>query len=241
MKFSSWLTNFATAIVIFANAAVSQEPIIDDRVIEITGHVYNPFATQLTGPLTPELGNNFTIAPGIGGIDPTNPSLGNVFIFAGTGEFVDAIMDGEADQIAEDFQNLFDGSIAANPIEVDEVLCVNGKDENSGRFIVTLTLSVNATTQDTTMFPLDPDGLTFDIDLDKNGSDETVVLEDTGLFLGTSAGGQGITFDAAAGVPVTQLALWELRGFDGELVDTDDDGVANGPFNITGFSAFNCP
>ena len=241
MKIMKLTAVLAVATFMLANIAVAQKPVVDKRVKEYSGTVHAGLATIAADPLTPVVGNPYTIAPGIGGLDPANPAAGDAFFLAGTGDFVDAIMDGEADQILEDFQNIFDAMIPANPIEADEMLCLIGKDAATGRNIVELTTSVNATTGDTTMFPLDPEGLTIAFDVDGDGTDENLVLEENGLFMGDNAGGNNIFFDSFAGTPVTQLALWELRGFDGELVDIDDDMVADGPFDITAFADFTDP
>ena len=91
-------------------------------------------------------------------------------------------------------------------------------------------------------FPLDPAGIGFALDLDGDGDatndplSQAVVM---GLFIGSSAGGVDVPFDiAAAGQPNVSSAIWSLLDIDGNDADIDNDGIADGPFDLSAFGVF---
>ena len=92
-------------------------------------------------------------------------------------------------------------------------------------------------------FPLDPAGLTFALDLDGDGdptNDPPSPAVAIGLFLGSSAGGNDIQFDPKTGVVGIINATWSLLDSSGNDADIDNDGVADGPFDLSGIAPMNC-
>ena len=92
-------------------------------------------------------------------------------------------------------------------------------------------------------FPMDPVGLTLPLDLDGDGdptNDPPSPAVNIGLFLGESAAGTSVQFDLEAGSVNVTSAIWSLLDSDGNEADIDNDGIADGPFDLSGFSAFAC-
>ena len=81
-------------------------------------------------------------------------------------------------------------------------------------------------------FPLDPIGLTVQIDLDRDGDPENDPPANSvrvGAFLGENAGGTPVQIGPPQ--PFAESVVWDLRDFHGEVVDLDRDGRPDGPFD----------
>ena len=194
-------------------------------------------------PRMPQLGEPYTIVPGLGGLAPDEPAAGSAF-FVGlqgtleTGLVEDAVLDGVAGVIGRDFADMVNPDSVPSDVITFERLFIRGEDPSTGRFIVELNLAIQATGE----FPLNPDGLPLrEIDIDGDGVDELIELTEIAIFVGAGVGGTPVAFDPKAGVPVVMAAFWDMLDFSGNFIfDFNGDGVGD-PADVTGFPEFNCP
>lgn len=223
----------------------AQIPMDLNRIQSLAAPVFSNALNRSPLPetTTPKLGEPYTIVPGLGGLAPDEPGAGSAFFVglqgtAETGLVEDSILDGALGVIGRDFADMVDPEATASDVVTFERLFVRGKDAATGRFVVELNLTIQATGD----FPLNPDGLPLQaIDIDGDGVDELIELTDIALFVGAGVGGTAITFDPEAGVPVVLAAFWDMIDFGGNFIfDFDGDGVGD-PADITGFPEFNCP
>ena len=191
--------------------------------------------------LTPVSGTQFTILPGIGGIDPDDPQAGSAFFIGlqgtkDTGATEDAVLNGIAEVIGQDLASEIGGE--SMDVISNERLILRGQDPASGRFIVELVLTIQVTGD----FPLNPDNLPPQkFDANSDGDLECIDITEIGIFIGTGSGGTPVMFDPEAGTPEVIAAFWEMMDFQGQFIfDFDGDGIGDRA-DISNLPEFNGP